>query len=91
MHLSEKTWINTLNFNDLISAFLFAQDYFKSYKPGNSKEASTAQTIFVAQQLIEINSEAHKRSGDEAHLGENSLKEFHHFLSDRPKIKFLSI
>ena len=54
IHLTKKSWINKNNVNDLNSAFFFCQDYFKKYKPSNLPYVSTAQTLNIQNQILEI-------------------------------------
>ena len=100
IHLSEKTWIKPENFNDLVAALAFAQDFFKDQKPGNALNASTAQSIFIAQQLVELNRKPEKndiKDEDGVGFGLGIIKESD--LRDRAlehmqnlaKIKFLEI
>ena len=49
IHLTEKDWVTKENINDLNTAFLFCQDYFKAFKPNLTQNVSTAQTIYIQQ------------------------------------------
>lgn len=60
IHLTDKTWINKENVKDLNTAFFFCQDYFKENKPVNSPYVSTAQTLNIQKQILEIEEEMAK-------------------------------
>lgn len=60
VHLAKKTWIDKETVKDLNTAFFFSQDYFKELKPLNLPEVSTAQSLYIQQQLIEIDEEFSK-------------------------------
>lgn len=60
IHLCEKTWITKENVNDLNTAFFFCQDYFKENKPANLPYVSTAQTLNIQKQLLDISEEMSK-------------------------------
>lgn len=57
IHLAQKSWITSENINDLNTAFFFCQDYFKEFMPANLPYISTAQTLNIQKQLIEIRDE----------------------------------
>ena len=58
IHLVDtKPWVTEENVNDLNVAFFFCQDYFKAYKPKNSVEASTAQTLLSQRRILEVRKE----------------------------------
>lgn len=61
IHLTEKNWIDKQNIKDLNTAFIFCQDYFKEHKPKNLPYVSTAQTLNIQKQLMEISEEMQKR------------------------------
>lgn len=93
IHLTEKTWIDTENLNDLIVAFLFAQEYFISFKPSNALNASNAQTIHLAQKLIELRKDT---DDDDDEMGidlssEESIKKMANYLKKESNIKPLII
>lgn len=95
-HLSEKSWINPDNFNDLVAALAFAQDFFKDQKPDHALYASTAQSIFIAQQLVALNSKPEDNvNKDEDGLGIISASDLSdqilEHMQDLAKIKFLEI
>ena len=60
IHLTEKTWINKENVKDLNTAFFFCQDYFRKNKPNNLPYISTAQTLNIQKQILEIEEEMAK-------------------------------
>jgi hypothetical protein len=60
IHLADKGWINKKNVKDLNTAFFFCQDYFKENKPTNLPYVSTAQTLFIQKQLLDIREEMSK-------------------------------
>ncbi len=64
IHLAKKTWTTSDNLNDLVTAFLFAQDLFKKEKPKNVDNVSTAQSIYIAQQLVAIGESEENESED---------------------------
>ncbi|MFD2915339.1 hypothetical protein [Psychroserpens luteus] len=60
IHLTEKTWINQESVKDLNTAFFFCQDYFRKNKPANLPYVSTAQTLNIQKQILEIEEEMAK-------------------------------
>ncbi|GGZ67203.1 hypothetical protein [Algibacter mikhailovii] len=60
IHLTEKAWINKENVKDLNTAFFFCQDYFRKNKPANLPYVSTAQTLNIQKQILEIEEEMAK-------------------------------
>lgn len=76
IHLAKKTWITKENVNDLNTAFFFCQDYFKKHKPKNLPAVSTAQTIYLQSQLLEIREEMnnYRKSQSEEDELKNMLK-----------------
>lgn len=60
IHLANKSWITKDNVKDLNTAFFFCQDYFREHKPSYTPYVSTAQTLFIQQQLFEIREEMDK-------------------------------
>lgn len=60
IHLTEKDWITKSNIHELNTAFFFGQDYFKKLKPIDIPNASTAQTIYLQQQLMNIQEQMRK-------------------------------
>ena len=60
IHLANKGWINKKNVKDLNTAFFFCQDYFKENKPANLPYVSTAQTLFIQKQILDIKEEMSK-------------------------------
>lgn len=60
IHLVQKSWITGDRINDLNTAFFFCQDYFKKFKPNNIPYVSTAQTLNIQKQLMEIRDEMSK-------------------------------
>ena len=60
IHLTEKTFINKENVKDLNTAFFFCQDYFRKNKPANLPYVSTAQTLNIQKQILEIEEEMAK-------------------------------
>lgn len=54
IHLTEKAWITKENVNDLNTAFLFCQDYFKEYRPKSAKMASTAKTLIYQRKIFNV-------------------------------------
>ncbi|MFZ4796580.1 MAG: hypothetical protein ACOYMA_03745 [Bacteroidia bacterium] len=86
IHLSEKKWITNDNYKDLVIAFLFAQDFFIKYKPKNTKDASTAQSIYLLQQYVEF---------EEDNKNDEFVNEPFHiidkYLNKSSNIKFLNI
>ena len=91
IHLTEKTWINLENVNNLNTAFYFCQDYFKQYKPADTPEVSTAQTLYIQKQLIEIGKNF---SEQESELGisftsKEGQDSFFDYLEALRKVKFL--
>lgn len=91
MHLADKTWINTSNFNDLIAAFLFAQDFFQSYKPIDAENASSAQTIYIAQQIIEVREKSDDGESELDLSSEEALRKLKDAFDSESKIKTLTI
>lgn len=90
IHLSEKTWTTPDNVNDLNTAFLFAQDYFKKEKPKNVPNVSTAQTIYVQRQLISLLDYEAKTENDI--LTSTDLKEATmNWMRGRSNLSFLDI
>lgn len=89
IHLTEKTWIDTESLNDLIVAFLFAQDYFKSFKPSNARNASNAQTIYLAQKLIELRKDTDDEDDEMGIdiLSEESINKMAEYLNKESNIK----
>ncbi len=57
IHLTEKTWIDKETVKDLNTAFFFCQDYFREFKPTDLPYVSTAQTLNIQKQLLEISEE----------------------------------
>jgi len=53
IHLTEKAFVTPENYEQLNTAFFFAQDYFKLKKPVNKPEASTYQTLYIQKQMME--------------------------------------
>ncbi len=91
IHLTEKTWIKTSNFNDFVTAFLFAQDFLKINKPNNVRKVSIAQTIYIAQQLIELREQS-DNGHSELDLGsEEALKKIEEAFEMDSKVKTLII
>ena len=60
IHLTEKGWIDKDNVKDLNTAFFFCQDYFRENKPKNLPYVSTAQTLNIQKQILEIEEEMAK-------------------------------
>lgn len=60
IHLANKAWIDKENVKDLNTAFFFCQDYFRKNKPLNLPYVSTAQTLNVQKQILEIQEEMAK-------------------------------
>lgn len=60
IHLANKTWINKKSVKDLNNAFFFCQDFFKNKKPADLPYISTAQTLYIQKQIIEIKEEYSK-------------------------------
>lgn len=90
IHLTEKTWITVDNYNDLVAAFLFGQDFFKNSRPTNARQASTAQTIYVGQQLVEVGS----KSENDNEMGtdvtsKDSMDKMMKYLEELSEIKLL--
>jgi len=54
LHLIEKSWVKKEEVNDLNTAFCFAQDYFKEFRPEGSAYVSLAQTLYIQNQELEI-------------------------------------
>ena len=80
-------------FNDLVVAYVFAQEYFKKFKPKDTKSASMAQSIFIAQQLIELH-ENKNNSNDPNDMGldlgsEESLKIMGEYFDKLSKVRLL--
>ncbi|PKV52817.1 hypothetical protein ATE84_4944 [Aquimarina sp. MAR_2010_214] len=67
IHLTEKSWIDKQTVKDLNTAFFFCQDYYKKYKPKNLPYISTAQTLNIQKQLLEINEEMQKKEKIDKH------------------------
>lgn len=63
IHLAKKTWTTSDNFSDLVTAFIFAQDFFKKEKPKNVDNVSTAQSIYIAQQLVAESEDTESEDG----------------------------
>ncbi|ARV08284.1 hypothetical protein BTO05_01000 [Winogradskyella sp. PC-19] len=61
IHLTEKSWIDKLTVKDLNTAFFFCQDYYKEHKPENLPYVSTAQTLNIQKQLLDISEEIQKK------------------------------
>ena len=61
IHLAEKIWIDKENVKNLNIAFFFCQDYFKEHKPKDLPYVSTAQTLNIQKQILEIREEMSKR------------------------------
>jgi hypothetical protein len=57
IHLTTKSWFKVKDVNDFNTAFFFCQDYFKEHKPVNSPYVSTAQTLYIQKQLMQIRQE----------------------------------
>ena len=60
IHLAQKTWIDKESVKDLNTAFFFCQDYFRKNKPKNLPYVSTAQTLNIQKQILEIQEEMEK-------------------------------
>lgn len=60
IHLAQKAWIDKENVKDLNTAFFFCQDYFRENKPKNLTYVSTAQTLNIQKQILEIRDEMEK-------------------------------
>jgi hypothetical protein len=91
IHLTEKNWLTLENVNDLNTAFLFGQDYFKKSKPKKSPNISTSKTIYLQRQLIEIGVKFDK---EESELGTDltspsGLESMFKYLETIGNIKFL--
>lgn len=90
IHLTKKSWIKIENINDLNTAFFFCQDYFKKFKPKRVPYVSTAQTLNIQKQIMEIRDEMDSqieidRNGIVSIDAENILK----FIDLRNNIKFI--
>jgi hypothetical protein len=53
IHLTEKDFVTPDNYDQLNTAFFFAQSYFTTKKPKNITEASTYQTLYIQKQMME--------------------------------------
>jgi hypothetical protein len=91
IHLAEKTWITTSNFNDLVAAFLFAQDFFQSSKPADTENVSNAQTIYIAQQIIELREKSEDGESELDLSSEEALRKLEEAFDNESKIKTLKI
>ncbi|HLO42896.1 MAG TPA: hypothetical protein VK175_01110 [Leadbetterella sp.] len=60
IHLVNKTWITKDSMKDLNTAFFFCQDYFKEHKPRELEYVSTAQTLYIQKQLMDIREQTSK-------------------------------
>ncbi|HBG70299.1 MAG: hypothetical protein A2W93_11885 [Bacteroidetes bacterium GWF2_43_63] len=94
IHVPQKTWITKDNVNDLNAAFMFCFDYFKSIKPADTLDASTAQTLYVQHQLLQIH-EPRLQSDSESsglhYFNIDSHDRIYELSSLEKKIKFLYI
>lgn len=91
IHLAEKTWITTTNFSDLVTAFLFAQDFFQSSKPANVENASTAQTIYIIQQIIELREKSDDGESELDLSSEEADRKLEEAFDNESKIKTLTL
>ena len=89
LHLTGKDWFNKINFSDFVIAFVSAQDYLQQFKPNNSKPASIAQSIYIAQQFIEINAVSEEKNVDE--IGVKLMDGMVDYLNKESNIKTLKI
>ena len=78
-----------LDFSDFVIAFVSAQDYLQQFKPNNSKPASIAQSIYIAQQFIEINAVSEEKNVDE--IGVKLMDGMVDYLNKESNIKTLKI
>lgn len=53
IHLTEKDFVTPDNYNQLNTAFFFAQSYFIAKKPEKRASASTHQTLYIQKQMME--------------------------------------
>lgn len=72
IHLAQKTWIDKESVKDLNTAFFFCQDYFRENKPKNLPYVSTAQTLNIQKQILEIQEEMDKSE----RVSKNGILEF---------------
>ena len=72
IHLAQKSWVKSESINDLNIAFFFCQDYFREFKPNNLPYISTAQTLNIQKQLMEIRDEMKRHEKD----SKNGIFEF---------------
>lgn len=54
LYFAKNRTVNKENANDLNTAFLFAQDYFRHERPYGLPEVSLSQTLYVQQQIMTI-------------------------------------
>jgi hypothetical protein len=90
IHVAKKSWIDKESVKDLNTAFFFCQDYFKKNKPLNLPYVSTAQTLNIQKQILEIQEEMAKS----VNINQNGIVEtdLQHMLKYRElmsNIKFL--
>ena len=55
INITHARWVQP-HFDDFAIAFLYAQEFFAEKKPCGSDSASTVQSIYIAKQLLPINS-----------------------------------
>ena len=89
IHLANKAWINKESVKDLNNAFFFCQDYFKNKKPSNLPYVSSAQTLYIQKQIIEINEEFSKLEKVENGIFIPNSENFHKYTKRISEIKNL--
>lgn len=80
IHLTEKDFVTPENYEQLNTAFFFAQSYFKEMKPQKKLDVSTFQTLYIQKQMME-----HKRLV----LAEPTLEEGLMVIYNRQEINLL--
>jgi hypothetical protein len=92
IHLTEKTWITIENYNDFVTAFTFAQDFFKDYKPKDNVYISIANSIYIGQQFVLLNHNKDNQKDFEAN-GSNgyTLEDILYYKNKISEIKSLDL
>ncbi|MES2379556.1 MAG: hypothetical protein V4538_00850 [Bacteroidota bacterium] len=89
IHITEKAWITKDNVKDLNTAFVFAQDYFKSLKLSNVDDVSLAQTLYIQQQIIDIKEDETPNDKGTKLVSGSPNESIKKYLNARNNIKYL--
>lgn len=60
VHFTSKSWFTIDIVNDFNTAFFFCQDYFKENKPDKLPYVSTAQSLNIQKQILQIRKDMEK-------------------------------